>query len=134
MHRHTGSESSKVHFARTSVRYCLRSHCLPKRTRCVSRLAAKATAAEAGKTHEAISLHQYDDFELLWLEYRHELSLSKEAALWTLEDVQRGVLPCDADLLKERAQQFTALSQHVPKLDTRRLLNVSRSFLLYDSR
>jgi hypothetical protein len=88
------------------------------------------------------TLQQYDDFELLWLEYRHELSISKTAAVWALQDVQLGLLPCDADLLRERAQQFTALAnQGSPRnsssssnsLDTRRILNSSRHVLVYDA-
>jgi hypothetical protein len=84
-------------------------------------------------------LQQYDDFELLWLEYRHELSISKTAAVWALQDVQLGLLPCDADLLRHRALQFTALGQQGigsrsgrSSIDTRRILNSSRHVLAYD--
>jgi hypothetical protein len=86
------------------------------------------------------SLQQYDDFELLWLEYRHDLSISKTAAVWALQDVQLGLLPCDADLLRDRAQHFAALSQQgissrsgSSSIDTRRILNSSRYVLAYDS-
>eukprot|EP00878_Enallax_costatus_P012149 GHUV01012686.1.p1 GENE.GHUV01012686.1~~GHUV01012686.1.p1 ORF type:complete len:554 (+),score=180.02 GHUV01012686.1:1134-2795(+) len=93
------------------------------------------TAAAAGvRHHTPLTLQEYDDFELLWLEYRHELSVNKEAALRTLECVQLGLLPSDADLLRDRAQRFTALSQQIAKLDTRRLLNTSNSLLGYDAR
>lgn len=33
----------------------------------------------------SISLQQYDECELLWLEYRSQLSISKSAALWALQ-------------------------------------------------
>jgi len=42
----------------------------------------------SGRSVEAlnhISLQQYDDCELLWLHYRHQLSISKTAAFWALQ-------------------------------------------------
>eukprot|EP00882_Tetradesmus_deserticola_P013052 GHRQ01013843.1.p1 GENE.GHRQ01013843.1~~GHRQ01013843.1.p1 ORF type:complete len:161 (+),score=38.16 GHRQ01013843.1:562-1044(+) len=88
--------------------------------------------------YHAPTLQQYDDFELLWLEYRHELSISKTSAVWALQDVQLGLLPCDADLLRHRALQFTALGQQRIRsrgscsIDSRRILNSSRHILAYD--
>jgi hypothetical protein len=51
--------------------------------------AGRALPAAAGPSSTAsnltISLQRYDDCELLWLEYRARLSVSKEAALWVLQ-------------------------------------------------
>lgn len=77
-----------------------------------------------------LTLQQYDDFELLWLEYRHGLSLSKAATLDVLRHVQLGSLPADADLLRGRAQQFAALGRRHPRLDTLRVLNQSCQHVL----
>eukprot|EP00879_Flechtneria_rotunda_P010232 GHRR01010698.1.p1 GENE.GHRR01010698.1~~GHRR01010698.1.p1 ORF type:complete len:542 (+),score=183.51 GHRR01010698.1:54-1679(+) len=147
-----------MHFSRLkSCRQRLRKRCLPVTgVQCRSRnilyarfrlrgggqrsLVAAATAAAAAASNpcppgqQYITLQQYDDFELLWLEYRHDLSISKSAAVWVLEGVQSGTLPCDADLVRDWAEQFTALGQLVPKLDTRRILNTSRHVLSYDAR
>lgn len=120
------------------------NHCIPlpltkhlrrsrPRLHALQPLTAVATTAADARPRDLVTLQEYDDFELLWLEYRHELSVSKETALWTLEDVQMGLLPCDADLLRDRAEQFTALSQQIRKLDSRRLLNTSRFLLAYDT-
>lgn len=104
--------------------------CKPKRSCCTS-VATRIASNTAAST--PVTLQEFDDFELLWLEYRHGLSISKEVALWALEDVQLGLLPCDAELLRDRAQQLTGLPQTIPKLDSRRLLNTSRSLLKYGS-
>jgi len=71
----------------------------------------------------ALTLQQYDDFEQLWLEYRHGLPLSKAAAMEVLQAVQLGSLPADRDLLRSRAQQFAAFGHVVPHFDTMRVLN-----------
>lgn len=93
-------------------------------------------AASAAATPATISLKQYEDCELLWLEHRASLSISKRAALWALQDVQRGRLPCDAEVLRGRAQAFAALgqAQGVPGLDALRVLNSSRHALRQEPR
>lgn len=78
-----------------------------------------------------VTLQQYDDCELLWAQYGRQLSLSKGTILRSLQDVQRGALPCDAELLRERAAAFAALGnkQLIPGLDALRVLNSSRHAL-----
>jgi hypothetical protein len=50
--------------------------------------------------------------------------------------VQRGRLPCDAEVLRERARAFAALGQQqvVPGLDALRVLNSSRHALRHEPR
>jgi hypothetical protein len=53
---------------------------------------------------------------------------------YALQDVQQGILPCDAELLRERTAAFAALGQQqqVPGLDAMRVLNSSRHALHHE--
>lgn len=46
---------------------------------------AKATSPQLSHDPTVISLQQYDDCELLWLQYGRQLSLSKQAIFWVLQ-------------------------------------------------
>lgn len=50
------------------------------------------------------------------------------------QDVQTGLLPCNAELLRSRVAGFAALGQQqqVPGLDALRVLNSSRHCLRYE--
>ncbi|GLC34149.1 hypothetical protein PLESTB_000842800 [Pleodorina starrii] len=61
-------------------------------------------------------------FEVLWLRYREELQLGKQAAASVLDDVAKGRLPCDADLLRNRARTLLLLDPLLPRLRLRQLL------------
>jgi len=93
-------------------------------------LPTASSSLQAKNACAPLTLQQYDDFELLWLEHRHGLSLGKAAALDVLKHVQTGFLPPDADLLRGRAQQFAALGRPYPHLDTQRVLNYSCQHVL----
>jgi hypothetical protein len=92
----------------------------------------RATAASSTPTTP--SLQQYDDCELLWVQYGRQLKLSKSAIYASLQDVQLGALPCDAELLRSRTAAFAALGQQgvVPGLDALRVLNTCRHTLRHD--
>jgi hypothetical protein len=45
----------------------------------------KATSPHLSPDPTVISLQQYDDCELLWLQYGRQLSLSKQATFWVLQ-------------------------------------------------
>lgn len=80
------------------------------------------------------SLQAYLDFELLWLRARNRHSLSRDAAGWALEDVRRGVLPCDTALLEARVQRVLEMGSWLPGVDARKLLNWHRLALRQDPR
>ncbi len=83
------------------------------------------------------TLPRYDDCELLLLESRQKLSLSRTAALRALEGVQAGRLPCDGAELCARASAFTALPRTPgwpAPFDALRLLNESSAALEHDPR
>lgn len=94
----------------------------------------KHRATASSNSHTTLSLQQYDDCELLWLQYGRQLKLSKSAIYASLQDVQLGALPCDAELLRSRTAAFAALGQQgvVPGLDALRVLNTSRHALHHD--
>lgn len=94
----------------------------------------RAAASSNSSQTSALSLQQYDDCELLWLQYGRQLKLSKSAIYASLQDVQLGALPCDAELLRSRTAAFAALGQQgvVPGLDALRVLNTSRHALHHD--
>ncbi|GIL46262.1 hypothetical protein Vafri_3283 [Volvox africanus] len=72
-------------------------------------------------------------FETLWLRYRKEVQLGKQAATSVLNDVAKGRLPCDADLLRNRARTLLLLDPMLPRLRLRQLLaSTPRTLLAHD--
>lgn len=66
---------------------------------------------------------QLAQFELLWLEFRKDLSLSRAAGLRVLEQVGCGKLPCDAWLLRRRVEGLLEAARELPQLRVRDLLS-----------
>lgn len=48
-------------------------------------VATKATGPQLSSDPTVISLRQYDDCELLWLQYGRQLSLNKQSIYWVLQ-------------------------------------------------
>ncbi|KAG2449750.1 hypothetical protein HYH02_005275 [Chlamydomonas schloesseri] len=95
-----------------------------------------ATAAGLGKVsqasrrdpdgtaqREAPSTASLRRFETLWIDYRRDLQLGKLAAAAILDEVRKGRLPCDADLLRNRARALIQLDPLLPHLRLRQLLS-----------
>ncbi|GIL71594.1 hypothetical protein Vretifemale_2129 [Volvox reticuliferus] len=72
-------------------------------------------------------------FEALWLRYREEVQLGKQAAKSVLDDVAKGRLPCDPDMLRNRARTLLLLDPMLPHLRLRQLLaSTPRALLAHD--
>ncbi|GLI59219.1 hypothetical protein VaNZ11_001058 [Volvox africanus] len=79
------------------------------------------------------SVASFRQFETLWLRYREEVQLGKQAATSVLDDVAKGRLPCDADLLRNRARTLLLLDPMLPRLRLRQLLaSIPRTLLAHD--
>lgn len=97
-------------------------------------LASRSISSRQALVHPNKSAKDYDDFELIWLEYRKELSVGRDLAAWVLSHVQSGRLPCDVTLVRQRITSVLELPKVVAGLDARALLNSSKETLTYDSR
>ncbi|KAG2437794.1 hypothetical protein HXX76_005414 [Chlamydomonas incerta] len=74
-------------------------------------------------------------FESLWIEHRRELQLGKLSASAILDEVRKGRLPCDADLLRQRAHALIQLDPLLPHLRLRQLLSdAPRAILAHEPR
>ncbi|KAJ9527009.1 hypothetical protein QJQ45_025298 [Haematococcus lacustris] len=100
----------------------------------------QAAAAAARAAQEVVRMalgpgqEQLEEFEGLWASYAQELQLSKGTAAMITGQVIKGMLPCDAPGLRQRALELMALADKVPGLQPRALLAGSNATLRFSPR